>query len=543
MFAKLKLPRGWFVPLIVLAVGALSTAAVTYELRRTIRANDEQRFASSVRLKLDAIEDRLNSHIALLRGAAGLFAAAQHVTREQFKDYVDRLRVRDSYPGVQGIGFSERVEAEDLDRVLAEARDAAAPDLSVWPAGPRPEYHVIIYLEPLDRRNRAALGYDMFTEPVRRAAMEAARDEGEPVASGKVELVQEIDEHKQAGFLIYVPVYKGGRTPPTKEERRAKLLGFVYSPYRAGDLLSSIGGARDPALGMAVYDGPPDPANLFYQSDLARAPAGRPPAFARTAPLRIAGRQWTVVFSAGPSFAAASGREFVALWIVFGLAATAFLFGLAFAQARTMQAAEASRDRAELLLREVNHRVANSLALVASLARLQSSGLENETARRAIEGMLGRITAIAGVHRRLYTSADVRFVQMDAYLLNLAEELQSAMAAEERKHDIRVEAEPIRIPTDKAVSIGVIVTELVMNAYKYAYPGGGEGDIRVRFGRAGDKILLVVEDDGVGVKRSAGPQGTGLGGRIVQAMAANLNAATEIDPKHTGTRVTVCFTL
>ena len=194
-------------------------------------------------------------------------------------------------------------------------------------------------------------------------------------------------------------------------------------------------------------------------------------------------------------------------------------------------------------MREVNHRVANSLALVASLARLQSSGLENETARRAIEGMLGRITAIAGVHRRLYTSADVRFVQMDAYLLNLAEELQSAMAAEERRHDIRVEAEPIRIPTDKAVSIGVIVTELVMNAYKYAYPGGGEGDIRVRFGRAGDKILLVVEDDGVGVKRSAGPQGTGLGGRIVQAMAANLNAATEIDPKHTGTRVTVCFTL
>ena len=199
----------------------------------------------------------------------------------------------------------------------------------------------------------------------------------------------------------------------------------------------------------------------------------------------------------------------------------------------------ASNARLEALLGEVNHRVANSLQLVSAMVRLQATALTDPSAREALEDTQRRIQAIAQVHRRLYTSNDVESVDMQEYLGALVDELAETWSTEALPRALSLAAEPIRLPTDRAVSLGVIVTELVTNACKYAYPNSG-GEVRVALRRIDDDIfLLAVEDDGCGIPEDAVPRGTGLGTKLIRAMAQSLQSIVEYDPTHAGVRATL----
>ena len=210
---------------------------------------------------------------------------------------------------------------------------------------------------------------------------------------------------------------------------------------------------------------------------------------------------------------------------------------LALEKARAEEDLRASNARLEALLGEVNHRVANSLQLVSAMVRLQAGALADPTARAALDDTQRRIGAIAQVHRRLYSANDVESVDMRDYLGSLVAELAETLTSGDAPHALRVAAEPIRLPTDRAVSLGVIVTELVTNACKYAYPAGDGGEIRVMLAADGDRAFrLSVEDDGCGMPAEATPKGTGLGTKLIRAMAQSLDTIVEYDPAHRGTR-------
>jgi len=201
-----------------------------------------------------------------------------------------------------------------------------------------------------------------------------------------------------------------------------------------------------------------------------------------------------------------------------------------------------ARDRAEMLLKEVNHRVANSLAIVAGLVGLQKSTIQDETAQQLLEQMRARILAIASIHRRLYTSQDVSVVDLNEYLRSLVNDLQAAIADQGRNHRIDLQCAPISLPTDKAVSVGIIATELVTNAYKYAYPDR-QGDISVSVALDGNTVFLSVEDEGIGFNNTTSAMGTGLGSKVIASMTSKLQGTMAYPPTARGTRAVLQFPL
>jgi len=221
---------------------------------------------------------------------------------------------------------------------------------------------------------------------------------------------------------------------------------------------------------------------------------------------------------------------------------------------RSKEAAERevreARDRFEalaaeraLLMREVNHRVGNSLQLIASLLTLQSNASGDARVKAALGDATGRVLAIAQVHRRLYTSDDVQKVAIDQYLSALVEDLRRSTTEVNSLSQLSIEAEPVSINPDRAVALGVIVNELVFNAVKYAYPNG-QGPIRVKLSRTDEDTAMVsVEDDGVGYHQTTNPTSTGLGQRIVNSMADKVNGVILHDDTSRGTRITVSFPL
>lgn len=347
------MPKHFFVPLTVLLLSLTVTTSVWYFVERHVNEYAAQRLNAETELLESRIKDRMLAYELALRGGTALFRASSQVTRDEWRDYVFSLQLDQHFPGVQGVGFSLRIPSADRAEHIRQIQAEGFPDYRVKPAGEREEYTSIIYLEPFDERNRQALGYDMFSQPTRREAMERARDTGAAAMSGKVELVQEISEDKQAGFLLYLPVYAAPGIPAALDARRETLLGYVFSPFRANDLMHGIlpkGGSR---VSFNIYDGKQAAKNaLLYDGDaeLKLDTAGREPTFISTTSIDIAGRSWTITYHSTPSFEAGFVFTLAHSTIFGGLFLSVLLFVISWMLVTTRQRALSLRK--EVILRK-----------------------------------------------------------------------------------------------------------------------------------------------------------------------------------------------
>ncbi len=273
------------------------TLLVQLVVWQSLRTNEDraarQQFQMLGEKVTEAIRKRLRDHEQILLGGAGLFDAVENVSREQWRTYVERLLLPDRYPGIQGVGFSQAIPQAERDAHVAHMRAQGYPDYDIHPPGQRELYTSIVYLEPFLRRNLAAFGYDMYSEPTRRRAMQRAAQLGETSITGKVTLLQETHGKVQAGVLLYVPVYRPSAPLTTPEQRMQALRGFVYSPYRVEDLMRGILRAADLPLALHIYASPgEEPEHLLYASSEAPEPGSA--RFSQLQQLELYGQTWTL---------------------------------------------------------------------------------------------------------------------------------------------------------------------------------------------------------------------------------------------------------
>jgi two-component system, sensor histidine kinase PdtaS len=190
-------------------------------------------------------------------------------------------------------------------------------------------------------------------------------------------------------------------------------------------------------------------------------------------------------------------------------------------------AAEALRQR-DLLLKEIHHRVKNSLLVTSGLIYLQERRFNDPEVREAFESTRRRLNSIGLVHEALYSGASVEQVDLADYLPRLLHDLTDAYGAAARGIEIATELEPIPLPAEKATPVGLIVTEVVTNAFKHAFKDGGSGKITVKVRRdeQGD-VAVEIRDDGQGFPAATEPSREGLGSRMIAALTEQLRGRAE----------------
>jgi PAS domain S-box-containing protein len=297
-----------------------------------------------------AIVQRMQEYEKILLGGAGLFDVAKPVTRKMWHEYVERLRISQTSPGIQGVGFSILLRPGDLMPHEMKVRAEGFPAYKVWPEKQRDIYTSIVFLEPFSGINLRAFGYDMYSEPVRNKAMRQAMDLGVTSLTGKVRLVQEGTSAVQSGFLMYVPVYQKGVELNTVEKRRMNLIGFVYSPFRANDLVNGIFGKSLSDIRLKIYDGElPSKKALMYDSGFQGEDSLSVPVFSKSEQITINGHSWTVQLSTLPLFEKTADNQKSPIILVSGI-----IISLLFAA--VVKSLSSTRARALALAVEINER-------------------------------------------------------------------------------------------------------------------------------------------------------------------------------------------
>lgn len=281
-----------------------------------------EKFESAVDENIDMIDRRMREYKNILQSGIGFFHGSSSVSRQEWHDFIEALNIKENYPGMQGMGFSKMINPDEVDGVEQEMRRDGFSSFSIKPSGDRKKYSAILYLEPTDERNLQAIGYDMFSEPVRRAAMESARDKGLPSVTGKVTLVQEIDKEIQPGMLMYLPLYKKGAKLQSVEDRRNALVGFVYSPFRMNDAMNKIVLEKS-LLNFKIYDGEGiSENNLLYNS---LESSFNTPKYSIKKTLKINNHTWHIYFSSTKEFDNSTHTLYPVLMTSAGIAIQLFL--------------------------------------------------------------------------------------------------------------------------------------------------------------------------------------------------------------------------
>lgn len=444
------LPVGIF--MLTMTVTAMSVAAI----ERADQQRQRAQLAQAAQTIASGLERRANASVAYLRSGAALFATQQVVAAPLFRTFISELRLGDHFFGAEGIGWAMKTDGRSVPLVEAAMRRAREPGFHIYPHPATADETVVpvMFIQPDTTRNHRAIGYDIYSEPVRRAAMVAAAQTRRPTATGRILLLQD-GNARRPGFLIVMPVYATGADGHTT----GNLKGFIYSPFDAETFMrSAIDVERLDTLGVRLYDGAPSPATL-----LAETPIDAPSGHVAVRPIEIAHRMWTL--EVGGRKSPVLGTMSV-VTLLFGLLVATLLMVLsrlvtrqAFEDRLALEWFEQQSSIRNSLTRELNHRVKNTLANVLSiivLTRRRATDLDSFA-----ESLEGRIRALSATHD-LLTQSEWGSTPVAAVI-----RAELAPYAQDADRHLTLAGPDVDLAPNDALSLGLAIHELATNAAKY----------------------------------------------------------------------------
>ncbi|MHC9086204.1 CHASE domain-containing protein [Luteimonas sp. RIT-PG2_3] len=362
------------------------------------------------------VEQRLLHYELALRGGVSLFASVSRPTDRQWRGYVEGLDIPGQFPGLMGLGYAPYLRGGELEVLQLAMRDAGQGLFEIRPQGAREFYGPVVYLEPRTLPNTQAIGYDMFSEPVRRVAMTGARDTGKIMLTAPVQLLQQPAAPGEYGLLLYAPIYGGGISPSNPLARRAAMAGWVYAPFSArAFVLSALEGFSHRG-DIRIVDITDEQAHVIYtdpgfagRADT-RAAAGNGADGAeggmggldpqmissRSIEKEVYGRRWRFDFQA-PITPASGGMSERELIFVSGGLASLLLFAVVLALAYTQSNAERLAARMSASYRRSEQRFRNAMLYAAAGHALLDAEGGIVEANPALAGILGSsMAALAG---------------------------------------------------------------------------------------------------------------------------------------------------
>ncbi len=335
-------------PMAILCITVILTLFLWNMYDNSLRAQSRVIFSEQASEITNRMIKRMHDHEQVLRGAAGLFAVNEAVSRADWRHYVSALQLDEYHPGILGVGFSKWILPEDKEANISAIRAEGFPEYYIRPDGTRDIYTSIIYLEPFNWRNQRAFGFDMYSETIRRGAMDRARDGNCATIAAKIILVQETDKDKQSGVLMYVPVYHQGAPLDTLENRHRAFLGFTYSPIRMNDFVYGTLGKlpSDTAFEISIVDGGQSDNLMFSSLHIGKGelPKSYKPAITLTKTIQAYGCTWQFVFKSLPPYDTQTNRKqsytFLLIGILFSVLISYLVFLTLKTKKQTLELAE-----------------------------------------------------------------------------------------------------------------------------------------------------------------------------------------------------------
>lgn len=498
--------------LIVFFVIALVGVWLSLSMQSGITERRQAELTVLVNEAADRTVERLATHATLLQATDAMFdAAAGAINHSALTRFVHRLETDTRHAGIHGIGFALLIRAGQEQRARRLISRTYRIDPEIGPKTESTWRAPIVYLEPQNDRNLAALGHDLYSDPSVRLAMAEALASAKPRASGPVTLPQEITDDKQPGFLMVMPVF-GVRAPDAETTASLPAAGFVFAPFRTGELFAATLWDGHPPMELRVYD-KQDPAITLFST----------PGFSAASPRKvsqtvdIAGRAW--VFEG--AFAEPEGFEMGKAPLAILLGSMLVAITLAYAVDARVKALAAMRQtqavsqqalvEKDLMLQEMKHRIKNSIARILAIARQTAS--TSEGLKEFEDSFFSRLQAMAAAQDVLTRS---HWMRADLRAL-LDKELQQVFG--QSLSAANIDGPEVELAERAAQAFGLIFHELATNALKYGHIGEAGSALTIAWrvsGGLGNRTLhfsWAETSDGA----VAEPETNGFGTRLIRA--------------------------